>query len=147
MSRFEPMLLPALFAALGGVWIAGAAGMPLWTGFAPDAGFLPLIYGVLLVALSLAVLAAELRQPAAAPDAEPVGKPLLVLGAVAACVVGVEVAGFGPAIFLLLAFLFGVVERQPPLLAVPVAAAVAAAILLVFSVWLGVPLPVGPLGF
>jgi hypothetical protein len=151
MMRRRPaagaVLLPLVFAALGAVWVAGAAGMPLWQGFAPAEGFLPMIYGALLLLLAAAALAEELLTGGEAETPAPVGKPLLVLGAVAACVVGLEAAGFGPAMFLLLAFLFAVVERLPALASLGAAAGVTAALMQLFRTWLGVPLPVGPLGF
>ena len=58
------LVLALFFAALGGLWIARAARMPICgEGFAPDSGFLPLIYGMLLLGLALAaarqLLAAE----------------------------------------------------------------------------------------
>jgi hypothetical protein len=139
------VLLPLVFAALGAVWIAGAAGMSLWQGFAPAEGFLPLIYGALLLLLAAVVLAEELLTGGAEAPA-PVGKPLVVLGAVVACVVGLEAVGFAPAMFLLLAFLFAAVERLPVMASLGAAAGIAAALVLLFRTWLGVPLPVGPLG-
>jgi len=137
--------LALAFAATGVVWVAGAAGMPLWEGFAPHSGFLPLIYGVLLTALSGAVLLSLFlsERSAAAP---PIGKPLLVLAAVGAAVVGVAAAGFGVATFLMLLFLFAVVEKRSVLKSAIASAATAAALILIFRTWLGVPLPAGPLG-
>ena len=137
--------LALAFAAIGVVWIAGAVGMPLWEGFAPQSGFLPLIYGVLLTALSGAVFISLFlsERSAAAP---PIGKPLLVLAAVGAAVVGVTAAGFGVATFLMLLFLFAVVEKRSVLKSAIAAAATSAALILIFRTWLGVPLPAGPLG-
>ena len=137
--------LALAFAATGVVWIAGAAGMPLWEGFAPHSGFLPLIYGVLLTALSGAVLISLFlsERSGAAP---PLGKPLLVLAAVGAAVVGVAAAGFGVATFLMLLFLFAVVEQRSVLKSAIASAATTAALILIFRTWLGVPLPAGPLG-
>lgn len=137
--------LALVFAATGVVWIAGAAGMPLWEGFAPHSGFLPLIYGVLLTALSGAVLISLFLSERSA-EAPPIGKPLLVLAAVGAAVVGVAAAGFGVATFLMLLFLFAVVEKRSVLKSAIAAAATSAALILIFRTWLGVPLPAGPLG-
>jgi hypothetical protein len=138
--------LALVFAAIGMVWIVGALGLPFWQGFAPDSGFLPLIYGVLLIGLAAAVLAMRVLDPDAVADAQPVAKPLVVLAALTAAVIGVEPAGFGPAVFLLLAFLFAAVERLPVLRALIVAGATTAVLMLIFKAWLGVPLPAGPLG-
>ena len=119
--------------------------MPLWEGFAPQSGFLPLIYGVLLTALSGAVLISLFLSERSA-EASPIGKPLLVLAAVGAAVVGVAAAGFGVATFLMLFFLFAVVEKRSVLKSAIVSAATSAALILIFRTWLGVPLPAGPLG-
>ena len=119
--------------------------MPLWEGFAPHSGFLPLIYGVLLTALSGAVLI-SLFLSERSVEAAPIGKPLLVLAAVGAAVVGVAAAGFGVATFLMLLFLFAVVEKRSVLKSAIAAAATSAALILIFRTWLGVPLPAGPLG-
>ena len=63
-----------------------------------------------------------------------------------AAVVGVEPAGFGVAVFLLLAFLFTAVERLPVVRSLVVAGVTTAMLVLIFKTWLGVPLPAGPLG-
>jgi hypothetical protein len=81
-----------------------------------------------------------------AASEQPARKPLVVLAALTAAVVGVEPAGFGPSVFLLLAFLFAVVERLPVLRSLVVAGATTAVLILIFKSWLGVPLPTGPLG-
>ena len=138
--------LALVFAAIGIVWIFGATGLPFWEGFAPESGFLPLFYGILLVGLAAAVLVMRVLDPDAPSAARPVGKPLVVLAALTAAVVGVEPAGFGPSVFLLLAFLFAVVERLPVLRSFVVAGATTAVLMLIFKTWLGVPLPAGPLG-
>lgn len=137
--------LASIFALAGVVWIAGAASLPIWEGFAPDSGFLPMIYGVLLTGLSAAVVAALLFGDVAS-DPGPVGKPLLVLAAVAAGVVGLSTAGFSISIFLMLLFLYAGVEKRslfPSLLA---SAGTTGVLFVVFKIWLGVPLPLGPLG-
>lgn len=130
------LLLALLFAALGGLWVARAARMPMWEGFAPDSGFLPLIYGILLAGLALAVLLE--RGPA--PPQE-LRKPLLVLAALTAAVAALPFAGFAISVFLLLLFLYGFVERLPWLAATAVSAATSGALYVVFKIWLGVPLP------
>jgi Tripartite tricarboxylate transporter TctB family len=140
--------LALVFASLGLVWILGALRLPLWEGFAPQSGFLPLAYGLLLTALAIAVLVARvLENDGGEPDAPPIGKPLTILAALTVTVVGVEAAGFGVAVFVLLVFLFAGVERLPLLRSLFVSGAVAAALVLVFRIWLAVPLPAGPLGF
>jgi Tripartite tricarboxylate transporter TctB family len=138
--------LALVFAAVGLVGVIGGLRLPLWEGFAPQSGFLPLAYGVLLTGLALAILIGLFFGAAASGADQPVGKALLVLAAVTTTVIGVEPAGFGVAVFLLLAFLFAVVERLPILRSLVAAGAITAALILIFRAWLGVPLPAGPLG-
>lgn len=115
--------------------------MPLWDGFAPASGFMPLWYGIILVALAAAVALTAQKMPE-----EPVGKALVVLAVVAATIVGLKLIGFAPAIFLMMLALFIAVEKLPPIRSVAAALAVTAVLFLVFRTWLGVPLPRGPLG-
>ena len=140
------LALALLFVALGGLWIARAATMPLWDGFAPASGFMPLWYGILLVALAGMIGATNIVVHHAAKPEEPIGKPLIVLAALAAAIVGVPLVGFALSIFLLMLVLFVAVERLPLLRSMLVAAVASAVLYLVFRTWLGVPLPVGPLG-
>jgi hypothetical protein len=139
--------LALIFAALGILWITGGLRLQFWEGFAPQSGFLPFIYGVLLTGLS-GVIAVGLFFGMAYPEAEaqPIGKPLLILAALVVCVTGLELVGFGPSIFLLLAFIFVVLERLNIFLSLLVAAGTTAALMMLFKAWLGVPLPAGPLG-
>jgi len=138
--------LALVFMAVGIVWIVGGLRLPFWQGFAPDSGFLPLFYGILLMGLAAGVLVVRLFDGDAVSDDQPISKPLLVLAALTAAVVGVEPAGFGVAVFLLLAFLFIAVERLPTLRSLIVAGVTTAVLVLIFKTWLAVPLPVGPLG-
>jgi hypothetical protein len=134
------LALALVFAALGGLWIARAARMTLWEGFAPDSGFLPLVYGVILLALALAV-AAPLVLARTQPPAAGVRKPLAVLGALAAAVAALPFAGFAVSVFALLLFLYARVERLRILPSVVVSGATTAVLYLIFRTWLGVPLP------
>ena len=132
--------LALFFAAVGGLWILRAARMPLWEGFAPDSGFLPLIYGLLLTALALAAMGQILSAGEAAPTQE-FRKPLRVLAILIAAVSALPLAGFAISVFALLFLLYAVVERLPWLNAALVSAATTGVLYLVFKVWLGVPLP------
>ncbi len=138
--------LALLFAGLGLVWLVGSSTLPFWEGFAPQSGFLPFFYGLLLTTLALAILASAYFGSDRAADAEPVGKPLLILVALTTAAVGVEVAGFGLAVFLLLLVLFAAVERLPIVRSLVVAGATTAVLILIFRTWLSVPLPAGPFG-
>jgi hypothetical protein len=134
------LALALVFVVIGGLWIVRAARMPMWEGFAPDSGFLPLIYGVLLAALSLAAVTQILVGSPVAVQEE-IRKPLLVLVALTATVAALPFAGFAISVFLLLLFLYGFVERLPLLNAALVSAATTGALYIVFRTWLGVPLP------
>jgi hypothetical protein len=147
-SRFGQgeVILALLFGALGILWMVTSFGMPFWQGFAPQSGFVPFWYGVILTGLSVTTLINILRRHDGDEGKPPVGKPLVVLAALAAGILGLEAAGFAPAVFLLLLFLFAVVERLPLARSALVAAVTTAILLLLFKVWLGVRLPTGPLG-
>ena len=140
------LILALFFALLGGLWIAAAARMPLWQGFIPQSGFIPLWYGITLFVLAAAIIARLLLEKDPQTKEEPIGKPLVVLAALAASIVGLDLIGFAPAVFLLLLVLFAAVERLPMLRSLAVATAVTAVLFLIFRTWLRVPLPVGPLG-
>jgi hypothetical protein len=135
------LTLAFVFAALGALWIARAALMPVWgDSFAPDSGFLPLIYGVLLLGLALAA-GAQVLAAGAVSSSESMRKPLIVLGALSAAVAALPLAGFALSVFALLLFLYAAVERLPWLNSAAVSGAMTGALYLVFKVWLGVPLP------
>jgi hypothetical protein len=134
------LALALVFVVAGALWIIRAARMPMWEGFAPDSGFLPLIYGVLLAALALAAVSQILLGGPVAVHEE-IRKPLLVLAALTAAVAALPFAGFAISVFLLLLFLYGFVERLPLLNALLVSAATTGVLYLVFKTWLSVPLP------
>lgn len=140
------VLLALLFALLGILWIAAAARMPLWSGFVPQSGFIPLWYGITLAGLSAAILANLLLRREPGAKEEPIGKALVVLAALAASILGLDLIGFAPSMFLLLLVLFAAVERLPIVRSLVVATGVTAVLFLIFRTWLRVPLPVGPLG-
>jgi len=146
-QRIAPgeLVLALFFALVGILWIVAAARMPLWQGFVPQSGFLPLWYGITLAGLAAAILArlwlGKEQQPG-----QPVGKALVLIAAIAATVLGFDLIGYAPSIFLLLLVLFAAVERLPLARSAAVAAAVTAVLFLLFHTWLRVPLPLGPLG-
>ena len=134
------LVLALVFAALAVLWIAKGATMSLWQGFAPDSGFLPLIYGVLLFVLAAAVLVQLLGARHARPG-EAIRKPLVILGALVATVAALPFAGFSISVFALLLFLYAAVERLPMLPSAVVSGATTGVLYLIFKTWLGVPLP------
>jgi hypothetical protein len=140
------LVLAAFFAAFGVSWIYGAFGFPFWEGFAPQSGFMPLLYGILLTGLSVAVALNVARERNAGAEREPIGKPVALILILAVTVVGVDVVGFALAVFLSMTIIYAAVERLPLHRSILVAAATSAGLTLVFRAWLGVPLSVGPLG-
>jgi hypothetical protein len=134
------LVLALVFAALALLWIAKGATMPLWQGFAPDSGFLPLIYGVLLFILAAAVLLQLLLAKDERPG-EAIRKPLVILGALVATVAALPLAGFAISVFALLLFLYAAVERLPVVTSAVVSGATTGVLYLIFKTWLGVPLP------
>jgi hypothetical protein len=140
------LVLAAFFVALGLLWVGAALRMPLWEGFAPQSGFMPLWYGILLVGLTIAVLVNLFRQREDAKTEDTIKKPLIVLAVFAAGIAGLEPMGFCPAIFLMLLFMFAFIERLPIVSSVLVSAVTTAVLFLIFHTWLNVGLPLGPLG-
>jgi hypothetical protein len=140
------LVLAAFFVALGLLWVGAAIRMPLWEGFAPQSGFMPLWYGIILVGLTTTAVINLFRQKEDAKAEDPIGKPLIVLGVFAAGIAGLEPMGFCPAIFLMLLFMFAFVERLPIISSVLVAAGTTAVLFLIFHTWLKVGVPIGPLG-
>lgn len=134
---------------MGLVWVLGARAMPMWERETPGPGWLPFAFGALLLALSVAAALQAVLQPAAPPadgGAGAIGKPLLVLGATLAAVLGLELIGFAASIFLMLVVLFVLAERRRLLPSLLVAAGTAGALHVIFAVWLAVPLPAGIFG-
>ena len=138
--------LALVFGALGLLWVIAGLRLPMWEGFAPQSGFLPTIYGALLIVLAGVVLFGLFFGLAHQAESQPIKKPTLVIAALVACVTGLQPAGFVTSIFLLLAFLFIVVEKLPLIKSLIVAATTTAVLTLIFKTWLGVPFPTGPLG-
>ena len=70
-----------------------------------------------------------------------------MLAAFAAGIAGLEPMGFGPAMFLMLLFMFVFIERLSIIPSLLVSATTTAVLFLIFRTWLKVTLPIGPLGF
>ncbi len=142
------IILSLTFVGVGIFWIATAFRLPLWDGFAPSSGFLPLVYGALLIGLAIGALVLESQGGDASSEAAaPVGRPLMVISALAAGVAGIEPAGFAVSMFLTMFFLFKIAEKLPLLPSLLASTGSALVLTLVFRTWLGVPLPKGPWGF
>lgn len=137
----------AFFAAVGLVWIVGASSLPFWTGFAPDSGFLPIIYGSLLLLLSAAVIATLLLNPPQEVEREPLAKSFKLLGILVLTVGSLGYLGFAAPLFLMMFAMFAYVERLPVIRSAIVSAVTTGIFLLVFEHWLKIPVPVTPWGY
>lgn len=129
------------WALLGLYWMVGAFDYPLWSGFAPDSGFLPLVYGTLLFLLSAAVALSLVFGEAEPEEREPLTKSLLVLAALVVVVASLGFIGFLLPVFGLMMFIYLYVERLPLLRSAVVAGLVTASLALIFVHWLSIPLP------
>ena len=142
------IILSLAFAGIGAFWIITALKLTMWEGFAPSSGFLPLLYGVLLIGLSVAALLLESHDAATAQDpAGTIGRPLVVIAILAAGIAGLEPAGFASSMFLTMFALFKIAERLPLVPSLLAAGGSALTLTLIFRTWLGVPFPIGPWGF
>jgi hypothetical protein len=142
------IILGLALAGVGAFWILTAVKLPIWDGFAPSSGFLPLIYGVLLIGLSIAALLLEPHGGNTTDNpAGTIQRPLVVIAALAVGVAGINLAGFSVSMFLTMFFLFKVAEKLPVIPSLVVASVSALVLTLIFRSWLGVPLPIGPWGF
>ena len=140
-------------AAVGVLLLAALAAyeagkLPLGTASNPGPGFLPWWAAVTLGVLALLRLGqAWMARPA--PDAGgPERRVVAVAGLVVALVAYVallELLGYPLSTFLLVLFVLRLVEPRRWPVALGVAAAAAVGSFVVFAVWLGVPLPPGPL--
>lgn len=141
--------------AIGGVMAVIFAGLA-WqatrltygTEFAPGPGFTPLWLGVFGAVLAV-VVAVRGRKAAAAPPVDLRAETrvvVAVLGVIVAVVL-MPLLGFVTAFAAYLIFFTIVVERLGLPVALATSLAVIALIYIVFARFLGVPFPVGPLGF
>jgi len=116
----------------------------------PGAGFFPLWYGVAILGLSVLLIVPHLRRGSDrgnAIDWARLGRALSTWLALAVSVALFKPLGFVISFALLTYFIVAVMYRRPLATAALVAVASAAAFYLVFDRALGVPLPVGILGF
>jgi uncharacterized membrane protein (GlpM family) len=123
----------------------GAANLPLWDRETPGPGFLPLVFGVLLLGLAaLSAAQAVLAPYVPGEDQGGFRKPLTVLLISALAVTALKTVGFVLTIFAMLLALYVLVERKPLRSAFIASVAVAGALHVIFVVWLKVALPLGP---
>ncbi|BCJ89661.1 hypothetical protein IZ6_03960 [Terrihabitans soli] len=137
----------ALFAVAGLVWIVGSFELPFWAGFAPDSGFLPMVYGVLLLAFSAAVIVSLFTNPPDTTGREPLKKSLQLLGTLVVGVGAISWLGFAIPLFGMMLFMYAYVERLPIVRSVIASLATTGVLVLIFEHWLAIPLPLSPWGF
>ena len=139
--------------AFGVAGIVEAAKLPFGTVTQPAAGFFPLCLAVGLTVVAAAVLLRSPWTPLAAPVQDGAAAPgglvrvALTLAALLGYAVVLEPAGFALATFALIAFLLRIIEPRPWPIALGGAVLTVIATHVVFRIWLGVRLPVGPGGF
>lgn len=138
------LLFALMFAALGLLWMVKSPDFPLWAGFAPDSGFLPLVFGTLLFVLAGLISLGVLRNPADMSEREPTAKSLQILLALIAAVAAFSFIGFVIPLFAMMLFLYAYVEKLPLLRSALVSGATTAALVFIFEYLLEVPLPLGP---
>jgi putative tricarboxylic transport membrane protein len=141
-------------SALAVAGLVGARGLHLGTLRVPGPGFFPFVLAsaLLLVGLALFVAAVVAPREAANATARDVPRrarlrPVLALAALVGHAFLMESIGFALATVALLAVLFSIVAPSRWPLALGGSVIAAAAVHVVFRLWLRVQLPVGPWGF
>ena len=116
----------------------------------PGAGFFPIWYGIAMLALSVLLIVSQLRRRYArgnAIDWTRLGRAFSTWFALAVSVALFKPLGFVVSFALLTYFIVAVMYRRPLKTAALTAVASAAGFYLVFDRALGVPLPIGIMGF
>jgi putative tricarboxylic transport membrane protein len=137
-------------AALGVYIVVQARQWDYLTPEGPGAGFFPLWYGLAIIGLSLLLIVSHLRRGSDrgnAIDWTRLGRAFSTWFALALSVALFKPLGFVISFALLTYFVVAVMYRRPLKTAALVAVASAAGFYLVFDRALGVPLPVGIMGF
>jgi putative tricarboxylic transport membrane protein len=136
--------------AVGILVCYGATGLGLGNVTEPGSGFIFFWSGLILAALSLMVVAEELRRAAdPAPEMGRISwaKIGLVLLSLVLYAFFLERLGFILTAFLILSFLLGVIQGTNPARAFGVAGAAALGTFVIFELWLKIRLPKGIFGF
>jgi len=138
--------------AFGIAAIVQARTLPFGTITRPAAGFFPMCLAVALTVLAAAVFVRSLRQrgettAATAAAAGGFARGAATLAALLVYAFALDAVGFGVATFLLITFLFRAIEPQRWIVALGGALLTVVVTHVVFRIWLGVRLPIGPWGF
>jgi putative tricarboxylic transport membrane protein len=151
MAKTGDIVSGAVLAGLGVFIIVEARGWEYTGPDGPGPGFLPLWYGVCMVALSVLLVAMSLAQRASMPGKavnwREVGRALAAWAGLASCVGLLKILGFLLAFGLFTFFLVAVMYRRPLGTALAVSAGMPVGFYLLFPVALNVALPIGRLGF
>jgi len=157
MSAGAPSMRAQRWAAaaltiFGVVAVQQASRLPFGDVTRPAAGFFPLCLAVALTVVAAAVWVRALRgDPHVVAAAPPTRRGLVraaaTLAALFAYAFSLEHVGFGVATFVLIVVLLRAIEPQPWPIALGGALVAVLASHVLFRVWLGVRLPVGPWGF
>jgi len=140
-----------LLAFGAGYAVTAARSYTYWGVHGPGSGFFPFWLGVALVVLAALFLVSAVRQsepgPAWLPDGHGVVRLGVVVGASALFIALVPLLGMTLATALFLVGLLRFLEGHAWPVALGVAVGTAAANWAIFTWWLGVPFPIGVLGF
>jgi len=137
----------ALALAFGAAAAYESSQLPFGTVHGPGPGFFPWWTSIVIAALASIFLAQALTSRAKVePEAGGrISKVLALLAALALYTYLLETLGYPLCTFLLVLFMLRGIEPQRWTLALGMAAFIALVSHVVFAVWLGVPLPRGPL--
>lgn len=140
-----------VLAALGVYIVVQARGWDYLTPDGPGAGFFPLWYGIVMIVLSVALVISSIvrarSEADGAIDWTRARRTLLAWLALVVCVALLKVLGFVLSYALFTFFIVWAMYQRPSHKAALIAVASSAGFYLIFSVALGVALPVGVLGF
>ena len=140
-----------LLLAFGASFVVGAGQFPYSTPNGPGSGFLPFWLGLVMAVLALMLVVNATRATDPGPAWLPAGRPLarivVVTVATALFIALMGVVGMALGTVLFLVGLLRFLEGHGWGVTFGVAVGTALANWLIFSFWLGVPFPVGVLGF
>ena len=144
MPRGE-RIFSILLGLFGLLWLVKSFELKYSEDSVPGSGFLPFWLGLLMVVLVAVYLWMGRAAIAEAPSR--LGRVMTITAGLAVTVVLIDPLGFTVPIAVYLLFLLRVMERESWLTSIGVAVGTSAALLLIFRIWLSVPLPRGPWGF
>ena len=147
MVRREAAVASVVILALGITAAYESAKLPFGTIHSPGPGFFPWWTSVVLGLLALVLLVQTLTsRPRASRDGSGrVTKVMALLVVLTAYTFLLDPLGYPLCTFLLVLFMLRVTEPQRWTVALGMAALTAVGSYVVFAIWLGVPLPRGPL--